>query len=103
MQLNDNGGYFDWRPTTWPENYRRDIALELEALGFEIRSQPPRSGVLANTKSTEICRRPSFSRQYPNSSNFIVKSVARRQLTRHLHAQAYLRYCRERMHCNISL
>ncbi|GEQ34119.1 type I glutamate--ammonia ligase [Marinilactibacillus psychrotolerans] len=36
--LNDNGGYFDLAPTDLAENCRRDIVLELEALGFEIEA-----------------------------------------------------------------
>ena len=38
MQLNDNGGYFDLAPNDLAENCRRDIVLELEALGFEIEA-----------------------------------------------------------------
>ncbi len=37
-RLNDNGGYFDLAPTDLAENCRRDIVLELEALGFEIEA-----------------------------------------------------------------
>ncbi|WP_080146326.1 type I glutamate--ammonia ligase [Marinilactibacillus piezotolerans] len=36
--LNDNGGYFDLAPTDLAENCRRDIVVELEALGFEIEA-----------------------------------------------------------------
>ncbi|GEK90946.1 type I glutamate--ammonia ligase [Alkalibacterium kapii] len=36
--LNDHGGYFDLAPTDLAENCRRDIVLELEALGFEIEA-----------------------------------------------------------------
>lgn len=38
MTLNDHGGYFDLAPTELAENCRRDIVLELEALGFEIEA-----------------------------------------------------------------
>jgi glutamine synthetase len=38
LELNDNGGYFDLAPTDLGENCRRDIVLELEALGFEIEA-----------------------------------------------------------------
>ncbi|WP_373836822.1 glutamine synthetase family protein, partial [Jeotgalibaca arthritidis] len=38
MDLNDEGGYFDLAPTDLGENCRRDIVLELEALGFEIEA-----------------------------------------------------------------
>lgn len=38
MKLNDQGGYFDLAPTDLGENCRRDIVLELEALGFEIEA-----------------------------------------------------------------
>lgn len=38
MNLNDDGGYFDLAPTDLAENCRRDIVLELEALGFEIEA-----------------------------------------------------------------
>ena len=37
-ELNDKGGYFDYSPTDLGENCRRDIVLELEALGFEIEA-----------------------------------------------------------------
>lgn len=37
-QLNDTGNYFDLAPTDLGENCRRDIVLELEALGFEIEA-----------------------------------------------------------------
>ncbi|MER2064470.1 MAG: type I glutamate--ammonia ligase, partial [Alkalibacterium sp.] len=37
-KLNDHGGYFDLAPTDLAENCRRDIVLELEALGFEIEA-----------------------------------------------------------------
>lgn len=36
--LNDSGGYFDLAPTDLAENCRRDIVLELEALGFDIEA-----------------------------------------------------------------
>lgn len=36
--LNDNGGYFALAPTDLAENCRRDIVVELEALGFEIEA-----------------------------------------------------------------
>lgn len=38
MDLNDQGGYFDFSPTDLGENCRRDIVLELERLGFEIEA-----------------------------------------------------------------
>lgn len=38
LQLNDNGGYFDFAPTDLGENCRRDIVLELESLGFEVEA-----------------------------------------------------------------
>ncbi|WP_044337293.1 type I glutamate--ammonia ligase [Rossellomorea aquimaris] len=38
LELNDNGGYFDLAPTDLGENCRRDIALELEEMGFEIEA-----------------------------------------------------------------
>lgn len=38
QELNDTGGYFDFAPTDLGENCRRDIVLELEALGFEIEA-----------------------------------------------------------------
>jgi glutamine synthetase len=38
LKLNDQGGYFDLAPTDLGENCRRDIVLELEALGFEIEA-----------------------------------------------------------------
>jgi glutamine synthetase len=38
LNLNDQGGYFDLAPTDLGENCRRDIVLELEALGFEIEA-----------------------------------------------------------------
>jgi len=38
VDLNDQGGYFDLAPTDLGENCRRDIVLELEALGFEIEA-----------------------------------------------------------------
>ncbi|GAA0357443.1 type I glutamate--ammonia ligase [Alkalibacterium iburiense] len=36
--LNDSGGYFDLAPTDLAENCRRDIVIELEALGFHIEA-----------------------------------------------------------------
>ncbi|EUJ36072.1 type I glutamate--ammonia ligase [Brochothrix thermosphacta] len=38
LELNDNAGYFDLAPTDLGENCRRDIVLELEAMGFEIEA-----------------------------------------------------------------
>lgn len=38
LELNDHGGYFDLAPTDLGENCRRDIVLELEAMGFEIEA-----------------------------------------------------------------
>jgi glutamine synthetase len=38
LELNDNGGYFDLAPTDLGENCRRDIALELEEMCFEIEA-----------------------------------------------------------------
>ena len=38
LELNDNGGYFDFAPTDLGENCRRDIVLELEEMGFEIEA-----------------------------------------------------------------
>lgn len=38
LELNDNGGYFDLAPTDLGENCRRDIVLELEDMGFDIRA-----------------------------------------------------------------
>ncbi|MCM3689752.1 type I glutamate--ammonia ligase [Neobacillus niacini] len=38
LELNDQGGYFDFAPTDLGENCRRDIVLELEEMGFEIEA-----------------------------------------------------------------
>ena len=38
MELNDDGGYFDLAPMDLGENCRREIVLELEAMGFEIEA-----------------------------------------------------------------
>lgn len=38
LEPNDHGGYFDMAPIDGAENARRDIALELEKLGFVIQS-----------------------------------------------------------------
>lgn len=38
LDLNDAGGYFDLAPTDLGEECRREIVLELEALGFEIEA-----------------------------------------------------------------
>ncbi|MGG0643028.1 type I glutamate--ammonia ligase [Sporosarcina gallistercoris] len=38
MELNDHGDYFDFAPLDLGENCRRDIVLELEALGFEVEA-----------------------------------------------------------------
>ncbi|MHA6250471.1 type I glutamate--ammonia ligase [Oceanobacillus sp. CAU 1775] len=38
LTLNDHGGYFDLAPTDLGENCRREIVLELQALGFEIEA-----------------------------------------------------------------
>ncbi|HKM02492.1 MAG TPA: type I glutamate--ammonia ligase [Bacilli bacterium] len=38
LQPNDSGGYFDMAPIDGAENARRDIALELEKLGFVVQS-----------------------------------------------------------------
>lgn len=38
MELNDDGGYFDFAPTDLGENCRRDIVIELEKMGFEIEA-----------------------------------------------------------------
>lgn len=38
MELNDHGDYFDLAPLDLGENCRRDIVLELEALGFEVEA-----------------------------------------------------------------
>jgi len=38
LELNDQGGYFDFAPTDLGENCRRDIVLELEEMGFDIEA-----------------------------------------------------------------
>lgn len=38
LDLNDNGGYFDFEPVDLGENCRRDIVLELEKMGFEVEA-----------------------------------------------------------------
>ncbi|TDL34960.1 type I glutamate--ammonia ligase [Jeotgalibacillus sp. S-D1] len=38
LNLNDKGGYFDLAPTDLGENCRRDIVIELEAMGYEIEA-----------------------------------------------------------------
>ena len=38
LELNDDGGYFDFAPTDLGENCRRDIVLELEEMGFEVEA-----------------------------------------------------------------
>lgn len=38
LDLNDQGGYFDFAPTDLGENCRRDIVLELESLGYEVEA-----------------------------------------------------------------
>lgn len=38
VELNDNGGYFDFSPQDLGEDCRRDIVLELENLGFEVEA-----------------------------------------------------------------
>lgn len=38
MQLNDNGGYFDFAPLDTAENCRRDIVVELERLGMGVEA-----------------------------------------------------------------
>lgn len=38
LNLNDNGGYFDFEPVDLGENCRRDIVLELEKMGFEVEA-----------------------------------------------------------------
>ena len=51
MELNDNGGYFDFAPMDLGENCRRDIVLELEDMGFEVEASHHECAP-ANTKST---------------------------------------------------
>lgn len=38
LDLNDQGGYFDFAPVDLGENCRRDIVLELEKMGFEVEA-----------------------------------------------------------------
>lgn len=38
LELNDDGGYFDFAPTDLGENCRRDIVIELEEMGFEVEA-----------------------------------------------------------------
>ncbi|WP_062305348.1 type I glutamate--ammonia ligase [Alicyclobacillus sendaiensis] len=38
LDLNDEGGYFDWAPVDLGENCRRDIVLALEQMGFQIEA-----------------------------------------------------------------
>ncbi|GEL12720.1 glutamine synthetase, type I [Lapidilactobacillus concavus DSM 17758] len=38
LDLNDDGGYFDFAPVDLGENCRRDIVLELEKMGFEVEA-----------------------------------------------------------------
>lgn len=38
LNLNDNGGYFDFEPVDLGENCRREIVLELEKMGFEVEA-----------------------------------------------------------------
>jgi glutamine synthetase len=38
LEVNDEGGYFDWAPLDLGENCRREIVLTLEEMGFEIEA-----------------------------------------------------------------
>ncbi|MCL6631496.1 MAG: type I glutamate--ammonia ligase [Alicyclobacillus herbarius] len=38
LEVNDEGGYFDWAPLDLGENCRREIVLTLESMGFEIEA-----------------------------------------------------------------
>ena len=103
MQLNDNGGYFDLAPTDLAENCRRDIVLELEALGFEIEASHHEVGPGQHEIDWKYA---DALRSADNIQTFklIVKSVARRH---NLHAtfmpKPIFGIAGSGMHCNMSL
>jgi len=82
MTLNDHGGYFDLAPTDLAENCRRDIVLELEALGFEIEASHHE---VADGQHEIDWKYADAVTACDNIQTFklIVKTVARRH---HLHA-----------------
>ena len=82
MQLNDHGGYFDLAPNDLAENCRRDIVLELEALGFEIEASHHE---VAHGQHEIDWKYADAISACDNIQTFklIVKTVARRH---HLHA-----------------
>lgn len=102
-KLNDTGGYFDLAPTDLGENCRRDIVLELEALGFEIEA----SHHEAAPGQHEIdWKYANVVEACDNIQTFklIVKTVARKY---NLHAtfmpKPVQNIAGSGMHCNISL
>ena len=103
MQLNDNGGYFDLAPNDLAENCRRDIVLELEALGFEIEASHHEVGPGQHEIDWKYA---DALRSADNIQTFklIVKSVARRH---NLHAtfmpKPIFGIAGSGMHCNMSL
>lgn len=103
MDLNDEGGYFDLAPTDLGENCRRDIVLELEALGFEIEASHHEGA----TGQHEIdWKYSSAVEACDNIQTFklIVKTVARKH---GLHAtfmpKPVFGINGSGMHCNMSL
>lgn len=102
-ELNDNGHYFDLAPTDLAENCRRDIVLELEALGFEIEAShhevAPGQHEIDWKYSDAVAACDNIQ-----TFKLIVKSVARRH---NLHAtfmpKPIFGINGSGMHCNLSL
>ncbi|AZP04216.1 type I glutamate--ammonia ligase [Jeotgalibaca ciconiae] len=103
MDLNDEGGYFDLAPTDLGENCRRDIVLELEALGFEIEA----SHHEAATGQHEIdWKYADAVEACDNIQTFklIVKTVARKHgLYATFMPKPVFGIAGSGMHCNMSL
>ncbi|UUX33051.1 type I glutamate--ammonia ligase [Fundicoccus culcitae] len=102
-ELNDHGHYFDLAPNDLAENCRRDIVLELEALGFDIEAShhevAPGQHEIDWQYSDAVTACDNIQ-----TFKLIVKSVARRH---NLHAtfmpKPIYGINGSGMHCNLSL
>ncbi|WP_040225731.1 type I glutamate--ammonia ligase [Bhargavaea cecembensis] len=103
LETNDNGGYFDLAPTDLGENCRRDIVLELEAMGFEIEAS--HHEVAPGQHEIDFKYADALS-ACDNIQTFklVVKTIARKH---GLHAtfmpKPLFGVAGSGMHCNISL
>lgn len=103
MEMNDNGGYFDFAPLDLGENCRRDIVIELEKMAFEIEASHHEVGMGQHEIDFKYADALSACDNI-QMFKLVVKTVARKH---NLHAtfmaKPFYSQAGSGMHCNISL